>query len=1174
MSSQNEYSQERQSPRESSKGTNRRQFLFQLAASGASAMAFSEAALSMAQDIKPLAVDNPLANYPNRGWEKIYRDLYKSDSSFTFLCAPNDTHNCLLNAHVKNGVVTRISPTFGFSKATDLEGNRASQRWEPRVCQKGLALVRRFYGDRRCKRPLIRKGFKQWVDDGFPRDPNTGAVDYEKYMQRGKDPFVAVTWDESFDYMGRTYINIAETYNGREGQQRLAAQGYDPLMIDAAEGTGVRTFKFRGGMQVLGISRIMAQYRLANSMALLDSKLRGVGPDQAKGAGGWDNYTWHTDLPPGHPMVTGQQTVDFDLCNVEHSNLIICWGINWICTKMPDSHWLTEARMKGSKVVVIACEYSATTSKADEAFIVRPGTTPALALGLAQVVISEGLFDAKYVASNTDLPLLVRMDNGKMLQARDVFPDYELATLKNGIAVLPDGQRPPATHLQEFAYVSESRREEWGDYVCWDQRTREPVVVNRDQVGKFFVETNIEPALAGMFKVRLVDGNEIECRTVFDVTRELLDSTYTPEQVEKLTWAPAAGIRSLARQVAANPEKTSFVLGMGPNQFFNNDLKDRAVFLIAGLTRNVGFIGGNVGSYAGNYRVAFASGAVQYNTENPFDIELDPAQPARPKRYFRGESVHYFNHGDTILRYGDAVLTGDSHIPTPTKAIHVSNSNSLIGNAKGHYETVVNTLRRVEMVAINEWWWTASCEYSDIVFPVDSWAEFKYPDLTISVTNPFLYLFPATPLPRIHDTRSDVEVAAGLSEAMARLTGDNRFIDYWHHIIKEKNVRPYLQRIMNGSSSMRGYQIEDLEAKAAQGIPAILQTRTYPKFVGFEQAYEDRPWYTRTGRLEFYRDEDEFLDSGENLVLHREPIDSTFYEPNVIVAAAHPLLRPKSPEDYGVSRSDVSGDARQARHVIKTVEELLQSQHPLRKYGYNLIFHTPKYRHGAHSTPTDLDIIAVWFGPFGDMTRADRRMPMVVDMYVDMHPLDAKELGIEEGDYVWIDADPKDRPFHGWENNPEWYKVARLMARARYYPGTPRGVTRMWHNAHGATYGSVAGAAQHPTGLAQSTISNYKAMFRHGSHQSCTRGFIKPTHMTESLNIKEQFTQEITQGFVPDVHCPTGAPRESMVRITRAEAGGIGGKGLWRPASLGLRPTYENEMMKRYLAAGYVEKTS
>lgn len=207
------------------------------------------------------------------------------------------------------------------------------------------------------------------------------------------------------------------------------------------------------------------------------------------------------------------------------------------------------------------------------------------------------------------------------------------------------------------------------------------------------------------------------------------------------------------------------------------------------------------------------------------------------------------------------------------------------------------------------------------------------------------------------------------------------------------------------------------------------------------------------------------------------------------------------------------------------------------------------------------------------MHREDRRMPMVMDMYVDMHPLDAKGLGIEDGDYVWIDADPKDRPFHGWEKDPESYQMARLMARARYYPGTSRGVTRMWHNAHGSSYGTYAGAKTHPTGMAENADTKYRSMFRSGSHQSCTRGFIKPTHMTDTLQAKAQFTQDMAQGFIPDVHCPTGAPREAMVRITRAEPGGIGGKGLWRGAELGMRPTYEHQLLKDFIAAKFVKLT-
>jgi nitrate reductase alpha subunit len=140
---------------------------------------------------------------------------------------------------------------------------------------------------------------------------------------------------------------------------------------------------------------------------------------------------------------------------------------------------------------------------------------------------------------------------------------------------------------------------------------------------------------------------------------------------------------------------------------------------------------------------------------------------------------------------GDKVLTGKSHIPTPTKAIHVSNSNSLIGNVKGHYDFVFNTFKRVEFIAQNEWWWTLSCEYADVVFAVDSWAEFQYPDMTISVTNPFLYVFPTTKISRIHDTRSDMEVAAGIGKALGKLTDDPRYEKYWH-FIENGGVRPYI----------------------------------------------------------------------------------------------------------------------------------------------------------------------------------------------------------------------------------------------------------------------------------------------------------------------------------------------------------------------------------------------
>ncbi len=1142
------------SPREIS----RREFL---AAAGAAGFGALVASVRGAWGLE--AIENPLAAYPHRDWEKVYRDLWKYDSTFTFLCAPNDTHNCLLTAYVRSGVIVRIGPTMRYGEAADLYGNRATHRWDPRICQKGLALTRRFYGDRRLSHCVVRAGFKKWVEAGFPRGKD-GRPPAE-YFQRARDTWVRVTHDEAAGIVAAALKNIAETYSGEEGQRRLRAQHYDEEMIQATRGAGTQVLKFRGGMPLLGLTRVFGMYRLANSLALLDAAIRKVGPDKALGGRGFDNYSWHTDLPPGHPMVTGQQTVEFDLHAVEHAKTIVVWGMNWITTKMPDAHWLTEARLKGTRVVVIACEYSATCTKADEAIVVRPGTTPALALGLAHVILREKLYDADYVRRWTDLPLLVRMDTLKYLRAGDVF-GTQPAALGNQTRVLKEGEGEPPAGAQREILIPQRLRAEWGDFVFWDQRAQAPRAVTRDGVGAKSPVT--DPLLEGAVEVTLRDGKKVRCRPVFDLVKEYA-AHFDGKTVEELTWAPAASVEALARHLARSPGTTLFAVGMGPNQFFNNDNKDRDIFLLAALTGNVGRLGGNVGSYAGNYRVALFNGVPQYINENPFDLELDPAKPARPKQYWRPESAHYYNHEDHVLRVGNKLLTGSTHMPTPTKSLWFANANSILGNVKWHYNTVVNVLPRIEMIAVNEWWWSTSCEWADVVFAVDAWCELKHPDMTASVTNPFLSIFPRTPLPRVFGTLGDIDVLARVGEKLADLTKDRRFADCWK-FVRENRTDAYLQRILDHSTNTKGYRIQELEAKARQGIPAIMLNRTNPKAVGYEQVSDSRPWYTKSGRLESYREEDEFIEAGENLPVHREPVDSTFYEPNVIVAPRHEALRPAGPEAYGVKASDLSGEVRQGRNVVKPWAEVKRSAHPLARDGYTFVFHTPKYRHGAHTMPIDTDMVAVLFGPFGDLYRHDKRSPFVAEGYVDIHPADAKALQIEDGDYVWVDSDPADRPFRGWQENKKDYEFARLLCRARYYPGTPRGVTRMWFNMYGSTPGSREGQLARPDGLAKNPRTNYQAMFRSGSHQSATRGWLKPTWMTDSLVRKNLFGQSVGKGFLPDVHCPTGAPREAIVKITRAEGGGFGGQGLWRPAALGLRPRYESDEMQRYLAGGFL----
>ena len=211
----------------------RRSFLAFAAGTGAGII-LSGCDSSLFNFLKPKK-DSTLEGYPARDWEKVYRNIYKEDSHFHFLCSPNDTHNCLLKAHVKNGVITRISPSYRYGEARDLYGNTASHRWDPRVCQKGLGLVRRVYGDRRVKGAMVRKGFKDWVDKGMPRDSQTGKPPKEYFENRGQDKWLKLPWDAAFALTAKALYDISKTYSGDKGTELLTKQGYDQAMIEATK---------------------------------------------------------------------------------------------------------------------------------------------------------------------------------------------------------------------------------------------------------------------------------------------------------------------------------------------------------------------------------------------------------------------------------------------------------------------------------------------------------------------------------------------------------------------------------------------------------------------------------------------------------------------------------------------------------------------------------------------------------------------------------------------------------------------------------------------------------------------------------------------------------------------------------------------------------------------------
>jgi nitrate reductase alpha subunit len=1101
--------------------------------------------------------ENPLAGSVARQWERIYRDQYAYDDTFDWVCSPNDTHACRVRAYVRNGIVTRLGNTYDYQKYADLYGNRATINWNPRQCAKGYTFHRVLYGPYRLKHPIVRRGWKAWADAGFPElTPELRS----KYMfdARGQDEFVQISWEDAFHDIARALVSIAERYSGPSGRERLLAQGYQPEMVEAMGGSGTRAIKMRGGMGLLGVIGKYGMYRLNNSLALLDARIRGVGPQEARAGRNWSNYTWHGDQAPGQPWVHGLQASDCDFNDLRFSKLIIMDGKNLVENKLTDSHWFIECLERGAKIVVIAPEYGPPSTKADYWIPIRPQTDAALWLGVTRLMIEHKWYDEAFIKAFTDFPLLVRTDTLRRLRAHEVFPGYRTTLAADGPSMTVQGLTP-----EQHAQL--------GDYVIWDERAQALRAVTRDEVGER--TKGLAPALDKRLKVRLVNGAEVEVATVWALYQVHLRD-YDLETVAEITHAPPALIRRLAEDIATM-KPVAIHQGEGINHWFHATEMNRAAYLPLMLTGNIGKPGAGCHTWAGNYKAALFQGSKEtgpgfkgWVAEDPFQPLLDPSAPGRnvpTHAYTKDEEPAYWNHGDRALivdtpKFGRRNFTGETHMPTPTKAIIFSNVN-LINNAKWAYGIIKNVNPNVEMIVAIDIQMTASIEYADVALPANSWLEFEGLEITASCSNPFLQIWKGG-IPPVFDSRDDLMILAGIAKALAEATGDSRFADYFKFALENRR-EVYIQRLLDTSTTTRGYRLEDIMAgKYGPSGGALMLFRTYPRIPFWEQVHDSQPFHTDTGRLHAYADVPEAIEYGENFIVHREGPEATPYLPNVIVSS-NPLVRP---EDYGISLAAQHWDERTIRNVKRPWRDVKATKNFLWERGFRFYCLTPKTRHRVHSSWSNVDWHMLYDSNFGDPYRLDRRSPSVGEHQLHMNPQAARDLGINDGDYVWVEANPADRPYLNAVPGEPFYRVAHCMVRVKYNHAYPYNCVMMKHAPFIATERSVRAHETRPDGRALSENTGYQANLRYGSQQSVTRNWHMPMHQTDSLFHKSKAFMAFIFGGEADNHAVNTVPKETLVKVTKAEAGGLGGRGVWAPVTTGFTPDNENDFMKRYLA--------
>ncbi len=499
-------------------------------------------------------------------------------------------------------------------------------------------------------------------------------------------------------------------------------------------------------------------------------------------------------------------------------------------------------------------------------------------------------------------------------------------------------------------------------------------------------------------------------------------------------------------------------------------------------------------------------------------------------------------------------------MPTPTKIIFHSNVN-LLNNAKHHYDMIKNVNPLIDLIIAVDIEMTSSVEYADFGLAANSWAEFTVPEITASCSNPFLQIWKGG-IPPIYNTKDDVMILAELGAAIGEQLGDPRFRDYWKFAL-EGRPEVYIQRLLDASVPTRGYTFaEIMDGKYGEPGAALMLFRTYPRIPFWEQLTDSVPFFTDCGRLAAYCDIPEAIEYGENIISHREGPEATPYLPNVIVSGSR-FVRP---ENYGIPETATGWDERTIRNIAKPWSEVKKTSNFLWEQGFQFYCLTPKTRHRVHSSWSTVDWTIILDSNFGDPYRMDKRLPGVGDHQLHMNPKAAADLGIEDGDYVYVDANPADRPYRGWNENDPFYKVSRLMLRVKYNPAYPYNIIMLKHGPFMATEKSVLAHETRKDGLAKSAGTGYQANLRYGSQQSVTRDWSMPMHQTDTLFHKQKVATAFMFGGEADNHALNTVPKETLVRVVKAEDGGLNGIGVWEPVKTGFTPGHENEFMEKYIA--------
>ncbi|MGI5940316.1 MAG: molybdopterin-containing oxidoreductase family protein [Thermoleophilia bacterium] len=226
-----------------------------------------------------------------------------------------------------------------------VEGDEDHPYNRGRLCPRALALTQYVYHPERFLFPMKRVG------------------------ERGSGAFARISWDEALDTVEARFNDIKEKY------------GAEAVIF--AQGTG----RDIGGP----ISFLCYSFGSPNWIQL---GLAGHSCYTPRLAAMMFTHGDYAVLDAGQFGPEGMASPEYEVPKV-----IVVWAQNPAtgCQDGFYGHWVTDCMKRGAKLIVVDPRVTWFSSRAETFLQIRPGTDAAVALGMLNVIISEGLYDREFV---------------------------------------------------------------------------------------------------------------------------------------------------------------------------------------------------------------------------------------------------------------------------------------------------------------------------------------------------------------------------------------------------------------------------------------------------------------------------------------------------------------------------------------------------------------------------------------------------------------------------------------------------------------------------------------------------------------------------------------------------------------------------------------------------------